>query len=246
MKSNGGFPCRSVCASLGACAQGLPSRFASPTVLVWKRWWRPMWSGNGSAGRQRRALAAPAGILLHRRHPPETVCSGSDTLDPDLGSMAIYIPMIILTATNLLCRFCVAHRGQSVPPSGSYGCSRANSISHFPECNYAATQDPHLCYSNRSHPLLTETLSHCSTTAIQGDTTTLRHCHSTESFRTKGAHHGAGHDPASRYALPRRRALAHFGRTPGNGRPLITGAAYRAKTTSLPRDMIASDRTMCW
>ena len=60
-------------------------------------------------------------------------------------------------------------------------------MSHFPECNCSATQAPHLCSSNRPHPPLTATLSHCSIVVIQGKTTTLRYRQSTQNF-SLGAH----------------------------------------------------------
>ncbi len=81
--------------------------------------------------------------------------------------------------------FLCCSQGQSVPPSGSYKCSKANSIPHFPECNSAATQDPHLCSSKRPPSPLTRTLSHCDIAVIREETATLRHRQCTDNHEIK-------------------------------------------------------------
>ncbi len=74
--------------------------------------------------------------------------------------------------------FLCCSQGQSDPPSGSFRCSKANSIPHFPECNSAATQDPHLCSSKRPpSPLNKDPKPPCDPATLRPcDPATLRPC----------------------------------------------------------------------
>ena len=135
-------------------------------------------------GRHHGALAAPAGILPHRRHPPERASRGCDTPDPDLGILITNIPMRTLMSET----YCAVSMLRTEPIRFFIWIMQmflARFHPHIPECNSSATQDPHLCCSNRPHPPLTWTLTLCSITMIQEETTTLRHRQSTEIHDSK-------------------------------------------------------------
>ena len=82
-------------------------------------------------GRHHGALAAPAGILPHRRHPPDRACSSDDTQDTDYGIRLTKIPTKLLMRKRIA-SFLWCAQNPSTAVFGSYTRSYEDSFPTSP------------------------------------------------------------------------------------------------------------------